>query len=91
MAYTKTDLVFGFLKNQILVAVIPGLKNAEDFPRTEKRRGLSPDKRRPCPSGRRGGLSPDKRRRGLYSGKIVFGFFRKLFCDVYNSLIFIHA
>jgi len=22
-------------------------------------------------------LSPDKRRRGLYSGKIVFGFFRK--------------
>jgi hypothetical protein len=38
--YTKTDLVFGFSKNQILVAVIPGLKNAEDFPRTEKRRGL---------------------------------------------------
>ena len=27
--YTKTDLVFGFSKNQILVAVIPGLKNAE--------------------------------------------------------------
>ncbi len=24
--YTKTDLVFGFLKNQILVAVIPGQK-----------------------------------------------------------------
>jgi hypothetical protein len=35
MAYTKTDLVFGFLKNQILVAVIPGLENAEDFPRTK--------------------------------------------------------
>jgi hypothetical protein len=33
--YTKTDLVFGFLKNQILVAVIPGLENAEDFPRTK--------------------------------------------------------
>ncbi|MGR3175900.1 MAG: hypothetical protein ACUZ8N_15085 [Candidatus Scalindua sp.] len=66
--YTKTDLVFGFLKKQILVAVISGLKNAEDFPWTEKR---------PCPSGRRGGLSPDKRRRGLYSGKIVFGFFPK--------------
>jgi hypothetical protein len=33
--YTKTDLVFGFSKNQILVAVIPGLKNAEDFPRTK--------------------------------------------------------
>jgi len=31
--YTKTDLVFGFLKNQILVAVIPGLENAEDFTR----------------------------------------------------------
>jgi hypothetical protein len=31
--YTKTGLVFGFLKNQILVAVIPGLKNAEDFTR----------------------------------------------------------
>jgi hypothetical protein len=27
-------LVFGFLKNQILVA-IPGLENAEDFPRTK--------------------------------------------------------
>jgi hypothetical protein len=53
-------------------AVIPGLENAEDFPRTGKRRGLSPDK------GRRG-LSPDKKRRGLYSGKIVFGFFRKPF------------
>jgi len=26
-------LVFGFLKNQILVAVIPGLENAEDFTR----------------------------------------------------------
>ncbi len=24
--YTKTDLVFGFLKNQILVVVIPGQK-----------------------------------------------------------------
>ena len=33
--YTKTDLVFGFLKKQILVAVISGLKNAEDFPRTK--------------------------------------------------------
>jgi hypothetical protein len=33
--YTKTDLVFGFSKNQILVAVIPGLENAEDFPRTK--------------------------------------------------------
>jgi len=33
--YTKTGLVFGFSKNQILVAVIPGLKNAEDFPRTK--------------------------------------------------------
>ncbi len=32
---TKTGLVFGFSKNQILVAVIPGLKNAEDFPRTK--------------------------------------------------------
>jgi hypothetical protein len=28
-------LVFGFSKNQILVAVIPGLKNAEDFPRAK--------------------------------------------------------
>jgi hypothetical protein len=28
-------LVFGFSKNQILVAVIPGLENAEDFPRTK--------------------------------------------------------
>jgi hypothetical protein len=28
-------LVFGFPKNQILVAVIPGLENAEDFPRTK--------------------------------------------------------
>jgi hypothetical protein len=25
-------LVFGFSKNQSLVAVIPGLENAEDFP-----------------------------------------------------------
>ena len=33
--YTKTGLVFGFSKNQILVAVIPGLKDAEDFPRTK--------------------------------------------------------
>jgi hypothetical protein len=33
--YTKTGLVFGFSKNQILVAVIPGLENAEDFPRTK--------------------------------------------------------
>ena len=33
--YTKTDLVFGFSKNQILVAVIPGLESAEDFPRTK--------------------------------------------------------
>jgi hypothetical protein len=31
--YTKTDLVLGFLKYQILVAVIPVLKNAEDFTR----------------------------------------------------------
>ena len=29
--YTKTGLVFGFPENQILVAVIPGLENAEDF------------------------------------------------------------
>ena len=28
--YTKTGLVFGFSKNQSLVAVIPGLENAED-------------------------------------------------------------
>jgi hypothetical protein len=28
-------LVFGFSKNQSLVAVIPGLKNAEDFPRAK--------------------------------------------------------
>ena len=35
LLYTKTDLVFGFSSNQILVAVIPGLKNAEDFPRTK--------------------------------------------------------
>jgi hypothetical protein len=28
--YTKTDLVFGFLKDQILVAVIPG----QNAPRT---------------------------------------------------------
>ncbi len=41
--YTKTGLVFSLSKNQILVAVIPGLKYAEDFPRTEIRRGLSPD------------------------------------------------
>ena len=33
--YTKTGLFFGFPKNQILVAVIPGLENAEDFPRTK--------------------------------------------------------
>ncbi len=32
---SKTGLVFGILKNQILVAVIPGLENAEDFPRTK--------------------------------------------------------
>jgi len=41
--YTKADLVFGFPENQILVAVIPGLENAEDFTRIGKR---------PCPSGR---------------------------------------
>jgi hypothetical protein len=28
-------LVFGFSTNQILVAVTPGLKNVEDFPRTK--------------------------------------------------------
>jgi hypothetical protein len=28
-------LVFGFSKNQSLVAVIPGLENAEDFPRAK--------------------------------------------------------
>jgi hypothetical protein len=33
--YTKTGLVFGFSKNQILVAVIPGLENAEDFTRAK--------------------------------------------------------
>ena len=33
--YTKTGLVFGFSKNQILVAVIPGLKNAEDITRAK--------------------------------------------------------
>jgi hypothetical protein len=33
LIYTKTGLVFGFSKNQILVAVIPGLENAEDFTR----------------------------------------------------------
>ncbi len=33
--YTKTGLVFGFIKNQSLVAVIPGLESAEDFPRTK--------------------------------------------------------
>ncbi len=32
--YTKTDLVFGFTGNQILVAVIPGQKPAEDFSRS---------------------------------------------------------
>jgi hypothetical protein len=35
LIYTKTGLVFSFSKNQILVAVIPGLENAEDFPRTK--------------------------------------------------------
>ncbi len=30
--YTKTDLVFGFSKNQILVAVIPGQKAPRTFP-----------------------------------------------------------
>jgi len=33
--YTKTDLVFGFSENQILVAVIPGLESAEDFTRAK--------------------------------------------------------
>jgi phosphopantetheine adenylyltransferase len=33
--YTKTGLVFGFSKNQILAAVIPGLKSAEDFTRAK--------------------------------------------------------
>ena len=33
--YTKTGLVFGFRKNQSLAAVIHGLENAEDFPRTK--------------------------------------------------------
>ncbi|MGR3302001.1 MAG: hypothetical protein ACUZ8I_05795 [Candidatus Scalindua sp.] len=31
--YTKTDLVFGSLKKQILVTVILGLENAEDLTR----------------------------------------------------------
>jgi hypothetical protein len=65
-------LVFGFLENQILVAVIPGLENAEDFPRTK-------------------GAEDFTRLLALGEGKIVFGFFRKLFCDVYNYLIFVHA
>jgi hypothetical protein len=39
-----------------LVAVIPGLENAEDFTRLL----------------------------ALGEGKIVFGYFRKLFCDVYK-------
>jgi hypothetical protein len=33
--YTKTGLVFGFSKNQILVAVIPGRENTEDFTRAK--------------------------------------------------------
>jgi hypothetical protein len=35
IVYTKTVLVFGFSKNQILVAVIPGLESAEDFTRAK--------------------------------------------------------
>ncbi len=50
--YTKTDLVFGFSKKPNLGC---------SYPRTGKRRGLS----------------PDKKRRGLYSGKMVFGLLPK--------------
>jgi hypothetical protein len=35
LLYTKSGFVFGFSRNQSLVAVIPGLENAEDFPRTK--------------------------------------------------------
>jgi hypothetical protein len=35
LLYTKSGLVFGFSRNQSLVAVIPGLESAEDFPRTK--------------------------------------------------------
>jgi hypothetical protein len=59
--YTKTGLVFGFSKNQILVAVIPGLKNAEDFPRTKSAEDFP----------------RTEKRRGRYSGKIVFGLLPK--------------
>jgi len=47
--YTKTGLVFGFSKNQILVAVIPGLENAEDFPRTKSAEDFTR-----LPAGRQG-------------------------------------
>jgi len=50
--YTKADLVFGFPENQILVAVIPGLENAEDFPRTKDAEDFTRIGKRPCPSGR---------------------------------------
>jgi hypothetical protein len=33
--YTKTDLFFGFIKNESLVAVIPGLESTEDLPRAK--------------------------------------------------------
>jgi len=49
--YTKADLVFGFPENQILVAVIPGLENAEDFPRTKDAEDFTRIGKRPCPSG----------------------------------------
>jgi hypothetical protein len=50
-----------FLAFQKTKAWLPArhVVQAGSYPRTEKRRGLS----------------PDKKRRGLYSGKIVFGFY----------------